>query len=1034
MTTLRTLPLRSAFLAALLLLSGCPTEEPTDDDDSTSAPNPLLAVAETAAFTLPCVTDEVHVLRTEFDHPHIYATNDNDMACAMGFVTARDRFFAMELARRLGWGTLSEILGDLAIDADIEQVAIGSRMVAQNMLDAASPAMLAYWDSYARGVNAYIAGVRAGTFPLPGEFETAGPFLGFADPMDLLTDWDATAMAGMGATLKFQLSWETNELSHQQGVDDLQDWGDGLPEEQLRKDGARFDILEHLRPVFPIASDAGEGGTTAGWDASWYEPNPDAARDVPVAPDLRIRTRSGARVERGVLDRAVERGDRITKRWGHDGDQDFGSNTWAIGPQHTAGGHAIVAGDGHLPLTVPPLLYNMHLDTQLLGGGDWHMIGVTIPGTPALGLGTNGDVAWSHTWLGIDVNDWYREEIVLGGDGLPTATRFQGADAPLVAITETFVVDAISDSPTTMNIVRYETADGRRMYSMEGAPASQGDAGAINVGGDWLIPGDQDGDGVVTAISAVYNGYFEEDMIEHVVGWNQADDVDEWAAHHARTSYGQQFAVGDTQGNILYSSYQPIACRNYLPRDTDGVPLAGANPQLLIDGTQYPSYTVRYTADRQLDPAKDDPTACIITYDEYPNAKNPAQGYVVNANNAPHGAAFDNDIWNDPMYIGGPWYANYRAARISELIEEQSGAIDVAGVSDLQQDDHRSNMAARYLGDLLDSLDLAEAYAADGEVGDTPAGRMAAAYAAAAVSWDEAKARLEAWQIEGMWSDSGVETFYNDPTASEVENSIATVIWNTTFGRMHNKVLGDEGFPGIYRPGGTQGRLRTFDYLMRGRGAGNPMGLASWNAATEESIFFDVLSTPEVETSDEVFAQAFVESLEFLTTSAGSDRSGGYSSADQTRWLWGLKHYVHFDSILIEFLGSGGPFGALFADFAITPDVLPLVDPPPTPGHKLYAFPGFPRPGDADSIDAAGGISDSRYGYGSGPVMRMVVEMDPAGITGVSVLPGGQSGHADSDHFADQAALWLGNDTFPLRFYVDDVIAAADKREVLRPQ
>mgnify|MGYP000132337580 CR=1 FL=1 len=1030
MTTTRDL-LCGALLASLLI--GCPTEDPPgDDDDATDAPNPLLVVDETASFDLPCVTDEVHVVRTEFDHPHIYATNDNDMGCALGFVTARDRYFAMELAKRLGWGTLSEILGDLAIDADIEQAAIGSRMVAQNMLDSASPEMLAYWDAYARGVNAYIQGVRDGRFLPPPEFETAAPFLGVADVLDLMVDWDASALAGMGATLKFQLSWETNELSQVRALENLEDWGTGMVEEQLRQDGARFDIYEHVRPVHPIASDAGEAGTTAGWDESWYEANPGASRDVPTAPDMTIRQRLGKRVARSVLDRAIERGERQTKRWGHDGDKDFGSNTWAIGPEHTASGHAIVAGDGHLPLTVPPLLYNLHVDTQLLGGGDWHMIGVTIPGTPAVGLGTNGDVAWSHTWLGNDVNDWYREEIVLGNDGLPSATIFQGAEVPLVAVTETFVLDANGDSPETKEIVRYETGDGRLMYSMEGDGAGEDDAGAVNVGGDWIIPGDVDGDGVITAISAVYNGYYEKNMVEHVVGWNQAADVDEWAAHHASMEYGQQFAVGDTQGNILYSSYQPIACREYLPRDADGVPLAGANPSLIIDGTQYPSFSVEYAADGTLDPNKDEETKCILTYEEYPNVKNPTQGYVVNANNAPHGAAFDNNIWNDPVYIGGPWYANFRAARISQLIEEQSGTIDVAMVSD-QQDDVRSNHAARYVDDLLDALDLAEAYAADGEVGDTPAGRMAADYAAAQVAWDEAKQRLIDWQTAGLWADSGVETFYNDPTAQEIENSIATVIWNTTFGRVYNKVLHDEGFPGGNSMG-TQGRLRTFDLLLRGRGAGNPMGLASWNPATEESIFFDVNGTPELETSHEVFVEAFVESLEYLTTSAGSDRSGGYSTPDQSQWLWGLKHYVHFDSILLEFLGDSGPFGALFADFAITPDVLPLTDPPPAPGNKLYAFPGFPRPGDFDAVDASGGINDSSYGYGSGPVMRIVMEMNPEGVSGVSVLPGGQSGVNTSDHFADQAALWLGNDTFPLRFYVDDVIAGATGREVLRPQ
>ena len=1019
--------------AAALVLSACPEPSTTDDDDATEppTPNPLETVEVSGEFDLPCLSAPVHVLRTEMNHPHIYAENENDMACAMAFVTAQDRYFSMELARRLGLGTLSEILGDLALEADIEQAALGSRKVAENMRAAASPEMLAYWDSYTQGVNAYIAQVKAGRFPVPPELSAAAPFLGYDDATDMMADWDATAMAGMAATLKFQLSWETNELGFQRGLDQLQSWGQGLPSSQLRQDGARYDIFEHIRPVFPVASDAGESGSAAAWDDTWYEATPPSgARDE--EPTFTPNTRSGPSVEAGVLERAIAKGEKIQGRWGHDGDLDWGSNAWAIGPEHTASGHPIIAGDGHLPLTVPPLLHNMHVDTQLLGGGDWHMIGVTIPGTPALGLGTNGEVAWSHTWLGIDVNDWYREEIVLDGDGMPSATIFQGNEVPLVTVTETFVVDALSDSPNAIEVVRYETGDGRLLYSMEGTGADEDDEGAVNVGGDWIVPADVDGDGLITAISSVYNGFFEEDMIEHVIGWNQARDVDEWADHHAKMSYGQSFALADSQGNVMYSSYQPVACRNYLPRDEDGVPLPGANPQLLIDGTQYPSFTVRYTEDRSLDPAKDDPTACIVTYDEYPNIKNPTQGYIVSANNAPHGAAFDNDIWNDPVYIGGPWYASYRADRIRQLIEEQSGTIDVPMVS-AQQGDHRSNVAARYLDDLLESLDMAETAAADGATDGTPEARMAADYLASQSAWDEAKGRLLDWQMRGMVAHSGVETFYNAPTPDEVLDSIATVIWNTTIGRMQDKVLGDEGFPSIYRPSGTQGRARAFDLFMRGRGPGNPMGLASWNDATEEPIFFDVVGTQELETSHEVFVEAFVEALAFLETPRGNDRHGGYNTPDQDQWLWGMKHYVRFDSIVTEFLGDGGAFGAVFTQFAITPDVLPLDTPPPTPGHPLFAFPGFPRPGDAFAVDAAGGVNSSRYSYGSGPVMRIVVEMNPDGITGVNVLPGGQSGINTDPYFADQAALWLGNDAFPLRFYVDDVVANATGRELLSP-
>jgi penicillin amidase len=137
--------------------------------------------------------------------------------------------------------------------------------------------------------------------------------------------------------------------------------------------------------------------------------------------------------------------------------------------------------------------------------------------------------------------------------------------------------------------------------------------------------------------------------------------------------------------------------------------------------------------------------------------------------------------------------------------------------------------------------------------------------------------------------------------------------------------------------------------------------------------------------------------------------------------------------VLKEVIGDDPTFEPITSQFAITPAVMPLDDPAPVPGDARYALPGFPRPGDAFAVDAAGGVCRTGCGYGSGPVMRIVMELDPAGMKGVNVLPGGQSADPDSEHFADQAALWIANEAFPLRFSVDDVVANAARREVLHP-
>ena len=58
------------------------------------------------------------VLRDQDGVPHLFAADMPDLLRAMGYVHAQDRFFQMELARRMGEGRVAEILGPEAIDHD----------------------------------------------------------------------------------------------------------------------------------------------------------------------------------------------------------------------------------------------------------------------------------------------------------------------------------------------------------------------------------------------------------------------------------------------------------------------------------------------------------------------------------------------------------------------------------------------------------------------------------------------------------------------------------------------------------------------------------------------------------------------------------------------------------------------------------------------------------------------------------------------------------------------------------------------------
>jgi penicillin amidase len=63
----------------------------------------------------------------------------------------------------------------------------------------------------------------------------------------------------------------------------------------------------------------------------------------------------------------------------------------------TAHGGAILANDMHLMLNVPNLWYRAVLITPEPDGSDHRLVGVTLPGAPALVVGSNGHVAWGFT-------------------------------------------------------------------------------------------------------------------------------------------------------------------------------------------------------------------------------------------------------------------------------------------------------------------------------------------------------------------------------------------------------------------------------------------------------------------------------------------------------------------------------------------------------------------------------------------------------------------------------------------------------------
>ncbi|NOY24366.1 MAG: penicillin acylase family protein, partial [Oligoflexia bacterium] len=517
----------SPALLLLLSLSACKKNKPEDTTsgltDSASTDLPWSDLAVDQEWTIDSLACDAEVLHTESDVPHIYAHDRLDLSRVHGFVQARDRYFSMELARRLGRGTVSELLGADALSTDMDSRASGMTHVGDHLLDVLTDDQAAILDAFAQGINAWIAAVKAGDLPVPSELAVAAPILGVSDPTDLLVDWDRGDLTAMAAVLIYELGYETGDVGRASTQASLDSLFQGEAGQDLRRAGVITDIWDQVVPVLPIASADGWGTDSA--TASLAPPA--TSTSTSTSP----RARKGKPVPADMLARLSARLERFEQRLGRgDLEAGWGSNVWAVGASVSADGTAMLSSDGHLPLTVPSLFWQVGLDTQVLGGGDTHQVGLAIPGLPFMAVGTNGDVAWSQTQLMGDITDWYREELQLDQDGALSATLFQGDWQPVVAHQEDHTIADIpllGSEGGTFSWTRYETFDGRFIADIEGTEVAEDYTPAsgetvVVFPGSRILPGDTDGDGTITAISFDYTAFSDGNILSAVDAFGHA--------------------------------------------------------------------------------------------------------------------------------------------------------------------------------------------------------------------------------------------------------------------------------------------------------------------------------------------------------------------------------------------------------------------------------------------------------------------------------------------------------------------------------
>ncbi len=351
---------------------------------------------------------------------------------------------------------------------------------------------------------------------------------------------------------------------------------------------------------------------------------------------------------------------------------DIGSNAYAIGPQRSASGNAMLVQNPHLPWWGEFTFWESHLN---LNGKN--MYGATLVGLPGIAIGFNEHLGWSHTNNTIDNADTYELELKDGGYLLDGERKEFEADSKTIKIKEsdsTWVEHTFPVMKTIHGPVVKQTDDKVLALRMVGL-----DRPNINL--QWW--------------RMINSTSFEE--FESALKMAQ---IPFWNVMYA-----------DREGNIFYL-------------------FNGLVPQRGEDAWEYWDRVI--PGGRSVDVWTE-----MHDYADLPKVKNPANGWLQNANDPPWTStipmALNPDDYPGYMAPRSMFFRPQRSARM--LIEDESISFE-----ELVEYKHstRLEFADRILDDLFAAVDASNNAKAK-----------------------EAKVVLEAWDRESDADSKGMLLFFN---------------------------------------------------------------------------------------------------------------------------------------------------------------------------------------------------------------------------------------------------------------------------------
>ncbi|WP_370250649.1 penicillin acylase family protein [Nocardioides sp.] len=605
----------------------------------------------TGTLVVPGLAGPVEVRRDASGVPRLEADSADDLFLAQGFVAAQDRFFEMDVRRHVASGRLAELVGEQALAGDLVARTLGWRRVAAAELPLLDPATRDALESYAAGVNAYLA--DRGPSELALEYTALG--LGGLDytpepwtPIDSLA-W----LKAFGWELSGNLEQEVQRVLAQVAVGPTRA-GELFPPTTapgtvpIVRTGAVVDGV--------FEADATAAGTRnpvrpapfARTGASTGAPASPARRVAPLMNDL-----AGHLARVPAL---AGRGDGV------------GSNAWAVSGDHTDTGAPLLAADPHLTASLPGIWWQVGLRCRTVSSDcPYDVAGAAFAGVPGVVTGHNADLGWAFASLGADVTDLYVEQV--RGSRWRRGTAWE----PLRTRRETIAVQGADDVVVTVRA----TAHGPLLSDVDDLLATVAETAPEGRRGSATVPRE-----VEYVLAVAWAGADPAPTADALLALNRAADPGDVRAATADLALPALSVVyADRAGHIGYQAAGRLPIRR---SGHDGtVPVAGWRPE-------------------------NDWTGDVVPAAALPQVTDPADGFVVAANQRAAGEDY-------PYLITQDWDRGYRAQRARESLERAVEADEAITAADLEalQRDTRHPIAADLVPALL-AVPLPDGYASSG--------------------------------------------------------------------------------------------------------------------------------------------------------------------------------------------------------------------------------------------------------------------------------------------------------------------------------